>query len=494
MKLSELLAPYQIIPPASDREIHGLAIDSRLVQPGDLFVACAAHALTPAQFTHMSAHIKQAEEKGAVAIIHDNSERFFDCSVSIPKISVPNLRELLSFIAAKFYDFPATKIPVVGVTGTNGKTSSCHFIASLLQQQGKKCGVLGTVGNGLYGELQPSSLTTLDPINLQHWLANFQKEGADCVAMEVSSHGLAQCRVDGIQFKIAGFTNLTRDHLDYHATLDNYAAAKRKLFTLPKLKAAVINYDDEYGQKLIQEFSSKLPVFAYSTQTTLSAENSVFLENLNLNQEGFSATLQSPWGKAAFHSPLFGRHNASNILLAATTALLLDLPFSAVINSIPNIVSVAGRMQKFGGNKQPLIVVDFAHTPDALQKVLHALREHSQGKIWCVFGCGGDRDRGKRPLMGEIAVKFADQIIVTNDNPRHEDPEQITQEIVKDLAQGAPVVVEHDRAKAIRQAIKQAKPGDIVLIAGKGHETYQQIGDEKKPFNDAIEVQSALSE
>jgi len=376
----------------------------------------------------------------------------------------------------------------VGVTGTNGKTSCTQFIARAL----KKCAIIGTLGSGFPDHLIPGTLTTPGAIELQKTIADLTPH-ATHLAMEVSSHGLVQNRVAGIPFKIAVFTNLTRDHLDYHGDMAHYGQAKRLLFLTPGLQYAVINADDAFGRELLTEFNSTLKCYAYTVENNTTYPNTVYADNLHFHSQGFSAHIYSPWGSGELHSKLFGRFNLSNLLAALTTLCLLDLPFEETLKELGKLPTVPGRMQRFGGGDKPTVIVDYSHTPDALEKALTAIREHTTGKLWCVFGCGGNRDTGKRPLMGNIAATHSDHVIITNDNPRLEDPHQIIEEILAGISKKNDVLVEQDRKLAISSAIKQARPGDIILVAGKGHETYQQIGETKVPFSDVDIVQELLN-
>lgn len=354
---------------------------------------------------------------------------------------------------------------------------------------GKRCGVIGTLGSGFPDAITPGALTTPGAIELQHIIATLQQRGATYLAMEVSSHSLVQHRVAGIPFEIALFTNLTRDHLDYHGSMENYAQAKRLLFLTSTLKSAVINADDAFGRQLLTEFAPKLACYAYTTQSrSLNNVAMISADNIRLHTHGFSADIHTPWGEGELHSTLFGRFNLSNLLAVLTTLGILGIPFAQILEHLNTLPTVTGRMQRFGGGAQPTVVVDYAHTPDALEQALTALREHSQRHLWCVFGCGGNRDSGKRQLMARIAETHSDHVIVTDDNPRLEDPQKITDDILSGFLHLDAVYVEHDRKRAIAYAIQHASADDIILIAGKGHEPYQQIGATKIPFSDAEQV------
>jgi UDP-N-acetylmuramoyl-L-alanyl-D-glutamate--2,6-diaminopimelate ligase len=475
MKLSKLL--NITIPTQWDLDISGLTLDSRQVKPGDLFFAYQGTHLDGRQF------IDDAIQKGASIVLAEGEN-----NLQFPVISLSNLSKQIGVIAARFYDNPSKNMRIVGITGTNGKTSCSHFIAAALHQLNISCGVIGTLGNGLYGNIQAGNLTTPDPITLQKTLAGFLQQGASYTAMEVSSHSIEQERINGIDFAISVFTNLTRDHLDYHGTMENYGNAKKKLFVSDATKLSVINKDDAFGEKIIAELRGKKNILSYGTQKNTD----IYAENPQFNLNGIYADVYTPWGQGELHSGLIGKFSLSNLLAVLTTLCALDIPFETVLQLLSKLTSVDGRMQTLGGGDKPLIVVDYAHTPDALEKVLTALRHHCHGKLICVFGCGGDRDRGKRPIMAKIAEENADIVMVTDDNPRTEDADQIFKDIFAGFAHPEKILQEHDRSKAIYAMIAAAKAGDCVLIAGKGAETYQIIGTEKLPFSDVEQVRFCL--
>jgi UDP-N-acetylmuramoyl-L-alanyl-D-glutamate--2,6-diaminopimelate ligase len=488
--LSELLKSVYKLAPDWDRPIKGLSSDSQHTQAGDLFIAYLG------QPTLWPDYIAAAMQRGAVAVLIEKSTDMPEftsqvCNnLSIPIVAINKLASQVGKLAAQFYGHPSAHLQVIGVTGTNGKTSCSQFIAQSLEMSGTACGIIGTIGNGFPGHLQQGIFTTPDSISLQKLLAEFKSQNAQAVSMEVSSHGLAQNRVSGVEFDIGVFTNLTRDHLDYHGSMENYAQEKRKLFFQPGLQYAVINVDDDFGQQLLEELAPRLTVYGYSIQRQASA--AVHASDIKLSSHGISAKITSPWGEGLLRSHLLGRFNLSNLLAAVTVLNILKIPFTDSLHYLAHMPTVRGRMQAFGGGKLPLVVVDYAHTPDALEKALTALREHCHGQLWCVFGCGGDRDKGKRELMGRIAEHHSDQLIITDDNPRHENPQTITDDIIKGLLCPWAVEIEHNRQAAIAHAIGCAQTNDVVLIAGKGHETYQQIGAEKFLFNDAEQVQQQL--
>jgi UDP-N-acetylmuramoyl-L-alanyl-D-glutamate--2,6-diaminopimelate ligase len=489
IRLSELLADVLQLPPESDRTVNDITVDSREVKQGSLFIACKG----------ADKYIDQAVLQGAAVVLIDSESTYLaTCSwePGVPILPITDLAQQLGFIAARFYRHPSRHMQVIGVTGTNGKTSCTHFIAEALEAiQQKSTAVVGTLGNGSIAELQPSVHTTPQAVTLQKTLANFLAQGITTVAMEASSHGLDQGRVNGVDFAVGVFTNLTRDHLDYHGDMENYARAKRRLFEASRIQQAVINADDAFGQQLLKDLHPSLPVIAYTTGKIPSKLKGVpFLvaQHITLDRSGITADVRSSWGRGTLKSALLGRFNVSNLLAVLGTLLALEIPFEEALNALENLSGVPGRMEALGGGQQPLVVVDYAHTPDALEQALKALREHSHGQLWCVFGCGGDRDRGKRPLMGEIAERYADQLIITDDNPRTELPQNIVADIIQGLSPGCSVVVEHDRKRAIAHALACAKPGDVVLIAGKGHELYQLIGTHTVPFSDVLTAKLLL--
>lgn len=489
MLLNELLTLK--LPTSSNPQIKGLALDTRKVQPGDLFFACQGTQ------THGEIYIDAALKNGAIAILKEAPTTHFEMLAGkIPCFAQPNLSQQLGDIAARFYGYPSHHQHVIGVTGTNGKTSVTHAIAHLLHVENLPCGLLGTLGYGIYGQLQPASRTTPDAIQLQALLAQLYTQQVHNVVMEVSSHGLAQDRVQGIQFETAVFTNLSRDHLDYHHTMTQYGEAKRRLFTWPHLKTAIVNQDEPFGQSLIKTLPETVTPLTYSLSDKTA---DIYAQIQAYHNHGCSLKIQSRWGDGDTDIPWFGEFNVSNLLAALAVLLNMGRPFSELLNQLNSLPTVPGRMERLGQPHQPTVIIDYAHTPDALEKVLLTLRQHLKAnekafkekednnhilthQLWCVFGCGGDRDRGKRRLMGEVAQHHADKIIITDDNPRHE----ASQAIISDILEGcpAPTAVIPKREQAIRHALQHATANDIVLIAGKGHEEYQEIGEQRFPFSD----------
>ncbi len=479
MLLSELLT--EKLQAWIDRPITGLSLDSRQVRPGFVFFALAGTQ------THGDIYTKAALENGAIAVLRESPIQGIEkLENNIPSISVPNLSQKVGEIAALFYGHPSQKMHVIGVTGTNGKTSVTHAIAQLLHNSSISCGLLGTLGYGTYGALEQGLHTTPDAIRLQGLLAQLE---TDYMAMEVSSHALAQGRVNGIRFDTAVLTNLSRDHLDYHKTMTAYGDAKRQLFLKPDLKTAIINLDDEFGLSVLNNLTNSVAGFTYSIKNKAA---DVYGKISAYNTQGCEIDIKSRWGNGLAKIAWFGEFNVSNILAALTVLLHKGLPLAALLEQLATLSPVPGRMERFGKPHQPTVIIDYAHTPDALEKALLAVREHKadNGELWCVFGCGGNRDKGKRPLMGEIAQDYADKVIITDDNPRHE----ASQNIIDDIQQGcpAPLVVIPDRQKAIHYALQNAKVGDIILIAGKGHEDYQEVGNQRLPFSDRDLVNSWL--
>ena len=480
--LSGLLAGLAEV--VDDVAVHGLALDSRQVREGDLFVALGGTR------AHGGAYVDDAVAAGAVAVASDAP---LEARWPVPVIVIPGLDQQVGEIAARFYDHPSAELRVVGVTGTNGKTSCTHLLAQALSEPGTPCGLIGTLGNGLYGALAPSTHTTPDAISLQRMLAVMKARGAGYAVMEVSSHGLDQGRVNGVAFEAALLTNLSRDHLDYHGDMAAYARAKRRLFERPGLAWAVLNLDDELGRELVHSLPAGVRALGYSLEgRNESGVDCLVAGELRTDVAGLSFEVSGPWGKGRVDSPLLGRFNGANLLGVLGVLLALDIPFDEALDRLAGLRAPAGRMERFGGAGQPAVVVDYAHTPDALEQVLATLAEHCRGALWCVFGCGGDRDRGKRPAMAAAAERLADHLVITDDNPRHEDPEAIVHDILAGLRQPHKARVQRDRAAAIAEAVHGAAGDDVVLVAGKGHEDYQLVGDERRYFSDRETVETLL--
>ncbi|MCV2503081.1 MAG: UDP-N-acetylmuramoyl-L-alanyl-D-glutamate--2,6-diaminopimelate ligase [Neisseriaceae bacterium] len=458
--------------------------DSRKIKNGDVFIAYRGEYVDGREF------IPQAVAKGAVAIIYENTADFVATDYGVPMYAVENLPRLAGIITAYLLHNTDNIIKVLGVTGTNGKTSITQWLAQALDNLGEKSAIIGTNGNGFWHELKKSTHTTPDAVSVQNLIKSYSEQGANYLSMEVSSHGIDQARVNGIEFETVVFTNLTRDHLDYHHSFENYFEVKKRLFYWDKLRHAVINIDDSYGKKLVAELKQNNPNLIVNSYG-FSDEAAIHIEKANYSLEGMTLNLNSPWGKVVISNALLGAFNAQN--LAATFGVLCGLGYALdkVAEVLNQIEPAKGRMQTIRYPNQPVVIVDYAHTPDALQNVLQSLHgfRNQNGKIWCVFGCGGDRDSGKRPLMGQMAEVYADYSVVTSDNPRNENPEKIIQDI---LPVKNAVLIEADREKAIAYVIQNATQEDIVLIAGKGHENYQEIAGVRHHFDDLEIAQKYL--
>ncbi|ALI08471.1 MULTISPECIES: UDP-N-acetylmuramoyl-L-alanyl-D-glutamate--2,6-diaminopimelate ligase [Pseudomonas] len=466
-----------------DLLIRELALDSRNVRAGDLFLA------VPGARVDGRDHIADALKRGAAAVAYEVQGATVLPITDVPLIPVKGLAAQLSDIAGRFYGDPSRHLNLVGVTGTNGKTSVTQLVAQALDLLGQHCGIVGTLGNGFHGALESGLHTTPNPIAVQATLADLKKAGAKAVAMEVSSHGLDQGRVTALAFDVAVLTNLSRDHLDYHGTMQAYGEAKAKLFAWNDLKCRVINLDDEFGRQLAAD-KRESRLITYSLEDTSAY---LYIRQAQFNDEGVRATLVTPQGEHHLRSTLLGRFNLSNVLAAIGALLGLDYALDEILKVLPKLEGPAGRMQRLGGGAQPLVVVDYAHTPDALEKVLTALRPHAKGKLLCLFGCGGDRDRGKRPLMAEVVERLADGVLVTDDNPRSEDPLRIFDDIRAGFTAVDKVNFVAGRGQAIAQLIASASADDVIVLAGKGHEDYQEINGERHAFSDLVEADHALT-
>ncbi len=467
--------------------ISRISSDSRRVGPGDAFAAY------PGGHRDGRAYIPDAISRGAGAILWETQGFHWNREWTLPHLPIEELKTKLGFIADAVYGHPSRDLWMVGVTGTNGKTSCAQWIAAGLDAAGRRAAVLGTLGNGLIGALEPAANTTPDAALLQQLLAEYRTAGAKAAAMEVSSHGIDQGRVNGVAFDVALFTNLSRDHLDYHTTMAAYGAAKAKLFAWPGLRVGVINADDAFGRSLLDSARShgrKVLSYGFGAADIVGANLS------SLSAGGLTFSVETPWGKGRVTTPLVGAFNAANLLGVLGVLLVSGVAFEAVLAILAAVEAPPGRMQRLGGGDRPLVVIDYAHTPDALDKVLTALRSAvgEGSELIGLFGCGGERDRGKRPEMGRIAGRLADRMLVTSDNPRGEDPEAIASEIVHGIREtgNRRYSVELDRAIAIASAIGEAKRGDVVLLAGKGHETYQECNGARQPFSDAEHAARAL--
>ncbi|RAP59521.1 UDP-N-acetylmuramoyl-L-alanyl-D-glutamate--2,6-diaminopimelate ligase [Oleiagrimonas sp. MCCC 1A03011] len=484
MRLHDLLAGVADAPANGDIAVTGLQIDSRRVRAGDAFVALAG------QHAHGITFAPAAVAQGASVILAEGPERAAP-EIDAPVIWIDGLRDKAGSLAARFFGQPSEGMTVIGVTGTNGKTSCVQMLAQALTLLGHRAATIGTLGSGLHGSIERGERTTPDALSMQALLAGFREAGASHVAMEVSSHALDQGRVEGVDFDLAAFTNLTRDHLDYHGSMQAYGEAKARLFDWPGLKAAAINVDDAFGRRLAERVSEDVKCLRVSVG---GVQAEVTATDVEAHGDGLHFVLHTPWGDAAVRSPLLGRFNVANLLLVAACLGALGEDFSRVAEVLAQLHPVHGRMSRLGGEAgQPLLVVDYSHTPDALEQALNSLRGHTRGALICVFGCGGERDAGKRPHMGAIAERLADRVIVTDDNPRGEDGDAIVAQILAGMDRPQAAVVQRDRAAAIHEALNMAGANDVVLIAGKGHEDYQEVNGQKHPFDD-LEVARAAME
>lgn len=466
--------------------IRNVVLDNRDVRAGDLYIARSGTQHKGVDF------VIPAISAGASAVIMHASEYHSGLEAYADWIfPVDNLNQVAGEVISRYYQRPSESMKVIGITGTNGKTSCSHFIAQALNLLGEKTALLGTIGNGFLSSLDRSTHTTPDVLSVHQLLASYQQAGAETVVMEVSSHALDQERTAGVQFRQAAFTNLTRDHLDYHQSMAAYADSKRRLFVQADSEQ-ILNLDDAFGCELAEQGHAKgRKVISYSL---LDKSADLWVKTSELHDEGMSFAVASPWGEISASSSLIGRFNLSNLLLTAASLGLSGYEASRISWALTQVSAVCGRMEKVSEAGDPLVLVDYAHTPDALLQTLSALNEHRKtgSRIICVFGCGGDRDQGKRPLMAQVASGLADQLIITSDNPRFEDPNHIIQQVLSGVSASHQPLVEADRAVAIALAIEQARTEDIVLIAGKGHEDYQEIQGERQSFSDQTVARDVL--
>jgi UDP-N-acetylmuramoyl-L-alanyl-D-glutamate--2,6-diaminopimelate ligase len=477
---------------AQGARVTGLAADSRTLAAGEAFVAY------PGARSDGRAFIPEALARKASAVLWERGGFRWNPHWRVPNLPVDDLRGLAGHLAHEVYGRPSETLWTMGVTGTNGKTSCSYWLAQACGACGARTAVVGTLGVGFPGKLEAGVNTTPDPILFHRSLARLRDEGAQGVAMEVTSIGLDQGRANGVAFGVALFTNLSRDHLDYHGDMESYARAKQRLFETPGLKHAVLNLDDVQGGRLARLLAGRVNRAGYSCSENVAAraglEWHAEAHAIEVSPAGIAFTAKTSWGQVRIHSPLLGRFNVSNLLGVLTTMLVSGVPFDRAVAALGGLRSVAGRMQRLGGEGKPLVVVDYAHTPDALEKTLVALKDvarASGGRLIAVFGCGGDRDRGKRPLMGAVASRHADVVVLTSDNPRGEDPAAIIAEINAGMTAAHESI--EDRRKAIAHAIASASASDVVLLAGKGHEPYQEIAGRRLPFSDPDEAGRALA-
>ena len=481
MALAELLPDVEV---PRGIVISGLVQDSRAIERGDAFVAIEGFG------AHGLGFVAQARLAGASAILFEPPAPA-ELPAPDDAIAVPGLRARLGEMADRFHSQPSRGLTMVGVTGTNGKTSTVQLLAQAWHLRGVRSGSIGTLGAGLYGDEVPNGFTTPLVLQTHALLARLRDAGATAVAMEVSSHALEQGRVDGVNFNVAVFTNLTRDHLDYHGDMASYGAAKARLFAWPELQAAVINLDDAFGRELVSSLRAEVRAIGLSSRGQESA--SLSAKRLRLDGNGIAFDLSIGGHVHGVQSKLLGRFNVDNLLsVAGALHALGDAP-AEIARTLSKLQPIHGRMNRLGGDGvRPLVVIDYAHTPDALEQALASLRDHAPARLVCVFGCGGERDAGKRPQMAASAERLADRVIVTDDNPRGENGNAIVADILAGFAKPDAVVVQRDRARAIARAIGEAGPDDIVLIAGKGHEPYQEIDGIRHPFDDTTVARQCL--
>jgi UDP-N-acetylmuramoyl-L-alanyl-D-glutamate--2,6-diaminopimelate ligase len=496
--LEGIAALDPLTPAARQMALTDITLDSRQVQPGGAFLACRGARHHGLEFA------AEVAQRGAAAIFYETAGDGALPGLATPPSSslansqivlapVPDLSAQASRIAGRFFGEPSRALDVIGITGTNGKTTCAWLLSQALESCGLRSAYLGTLGSAVAGQLVPGELTTPDAVTAQRELARFRAAGAGSAAVEVSSHALAQHRVDGLRFDAAVFTNLTRDHLDFHGDMERYGAAKARLFGFEGIRHRIFNVDDPFGAQLAAR-----PAWAGRIACTRRAgpvEGSgpvLRARDLQLGRGGMRFALESSFGAAAVETPLIGSFNVDNVLAVIAVLLARGIAMSRALDSLARLSPPSGRLECFTAPGEPLVVVDYAHTPDALAKALEVVRAHCSGRLVCVFGCGGDRDAGKRPEMGAVAARFADRIVLTDDNPRSEDPADIVMQI-RAGTESRPVEVIHDRAAAILRAIAQCGPGDAVLVAGKGHEAHQQVGRERRPFSDQRVVREALA-
>jgi UDP-N-acetylmuramoyl-L-alanyl-D-glutamate--2,6-diaminopimelate ligase len=483
-----LLDGIAAVPGIESCEVHDLTLDSREVRPGSLFFALPGRSAHGLQFA------AEAAARGASVVLWEP-----DAEAKLPKLPatvraapVAGLKGLVGRIADRFFDRPSSQLRISGITGTNGKSTCAYLLAQCLERLGSQAAYIGTIGWGRIGSLKPPILTTPDVVTLHRELAVLRASGVREVAMEVSSQALDQDRIAGVRFHSAAFTNLSRDHLDYHETMDAYGAAKVRLFDAPGLQHIIVNVGDAFGRKFAETYAGRVPLTAIwigAGDSGWLAERTLRAAEVALDVHGISMQVEGSFGTAAVRTRLLGRFNAENTLVVIACLLSQGTSLADAARVLAECVPPPGRMEVVEpiAPDNPMAVVDYAHTPDALAKALGALREHCRGSLWCVFGCGGDRDPGKRPIMGAVADELADQIIVTDDNPRSENPGAITRAIAGGIKRQVRVI--HDRGEAIATALKEAQAKDVVLIAGKGHEDYQIYGETRRSFSDRREVQ-----
>ena len=483
MKIKELLAGIEVIAitGSEDLQVSGISYDSRTVRPGQLFVALKGETADGHRF------IRNALNNGAVAVIHEEALEGIDDRAAATFIRVHDTRRALSLAAQVWYHAPSRSMTIIGVTGTNGKTTTTYILKEILEAWGEKVGLIGTIQYMIGDEIYQATHTTPESLEFQKLLHDMLVAGCSHVVTEVSSHALSQKRVEGTVFRAGIFTNLTRDHLDFHGTMDNYFLSKQRFFSelLGKAATAVVNIDDPWGRKLAGSISAHVYTYGLESGADLLATE------INTSFEGLKFKISTRGRTYDAVSPLVGLPNVYNILAAAGAAAAVGVPWNVIMEGIGRSPAIRGRFEKVDAGQKFLAIVDYAHTEDALERLIYTARGLTKGKIITVFGCGGDRDRGKRPRMGAIATRLSDFVIITSDNPRSEDPDEIIREIVSGATRRN-YLAEPDRKEAIKRAVLMAEESDILLIAGKGHEEYQEIGGKRFPFNDREVVEASI--
>lgn len=478
IELKALVNGDFVFSPEANPYISGITLDSRKVRAGDLFVAIGQG----------KKFIEQAISAGAVAVVMDTRP---ETEIGVPVVYNALIGEMLGLLLARFYKIRAEKNRITGITGTNGKTSCAHFLSQAISRK-DKCGMIGTLGYGELNNLHSTGFTTPNIDEVYRIISELQKCNINNIVMEVSSHALEQDRIAGLEFESVVFTNLTQDHLDYHQNMDEYFSAKLKLFTNYKYNFSVINADDIYGQKIIDSIEDKNSIVSYGINNKNKTNQFVFADSIELDESGISFTVKSSWGEFKAKSHLYGEFNVYNLLAVIAVLLRTNWSVDDVVDVIGELKPVSGRLEDYRNSGYPRVFIDFAHTPDALEKTIDAIKQSFATDVYCVFGCGGERDKQKRPLMGAIASEKCKFVILTDDNPRSEDPQQIINDISSGISDSETYTIIHNRREAISRAIEMAGEEDVVLVAGKGHETVQIIGNECHEFNDAEVVQEVL--
>ncbi len=481
--LADLLHGYVDAPSIP---IHGIASDSRQLQRGFLFLACQGIR------SHGLDYLAEARAAGVSAVAYDAFTADAPESIGVPMIAIDNLGAKLGEIANRFFGRPSESLGVLGVTGTNGKTTVAWLMAECSQLLGERCGYLGTLGYGIDDIRDSGGMTTPVAIELQGRLAEFVDQDARFAAVEISSHALAQGRVDGVTFEAVLFTNLTRDHLDYHADMQDYFESKARLFLEFDANSRIVNIDSEFGTQLASRCGQEVVIVSMKPDRTTDGRPFLFVREVIANADGSDVVFSSSWGDGRVSVPLPGDFNVANAAMVLASLLKLGVALGTACDVMSKVNAPPGRMQRVLADGAA-VYVDYAHTPNAVDVTLRALKAHCRGELWCVFGCGGDRDAGKRPLMAGVVEQLADRVVVTSDNPRNEDPLEIIDDVVSGLTRPELATVIEDRAAAIAWAIDNAAAEDTILIAGKGHEDYQQIGTERRPFSDYAVAEGALT-